>query len=329
MPDKKHPQITSFHIDNADADQLAEHCASALTRVVIEPPVGQKRITVEKRHYKVGACSIWSSECHSGMRVKLLEPLSAYVIYLPNAGELDIDIGSKRFSCGPEHAFIGDFCKIGRLQLHARRRHMGIALGHDVVVRQLSELLDAPVNKMPEFSANLDCRSLEAGKILAASTLLWTSLTNGQGHITSARFAEQMFQSLAVLLLESVPSSYSTALARPAVLAPPLHVRRAIDFMIANVSMPITIADVARESGCSLRNLHLGFQHSKGVSPLQFLRQIRLEGVRKELIRDGDHGTISQVAQRWGFTHMGLFAAHYRDAFGQSPSETVQSRRTR
>ena len=328
LPGKKHPRITSFHIDNADANMLSEHYARTLSRVVIEPLARQKRITVEKHHYKVGSCGIWTGAFHSGMQVKLLDPSNAYVIYLPIAGELDIDVGSKRFSCGPEHAFIGDFSAIERLQLHEGRRHMGIAFGHEVVVRQLSELLDAPVNKKLEFSTILDCRSPTAGKILAASTLLWTSLANEPEHIASAKFAELMFQSLAVLLLESVPHSYSAALTRPVAPAIPRHVKRAIDFMIANVSMPITIADVARESGSSLRSLHLGFQQYKGTSPLHYLRQIRLECVRRALIGDIDQSAISEIAQEWGFTHMGRFATLYKQAFGQTPSETVQSRGT-
>ena len=288
MPHNKHPRITSFRIDNnADADRLAEHYARTLTRVAIEPLVGQKHITVEKLHYKVGPCGIWGGACHSGMQIKLLDPSNAYVIYLPIAGELDIDVGSKRFSCEPEHVFVGD------------------------------------------FSTMMDCRSPAIGKISTAATLLWTILTNEPETFALGKFAELMFQSLAVLLLESVPHNYSAALARPVAPAIPKHVKRAIDFMIVNVSMPMTIADVARESGCSLRSLHLGFQQYKGISPLQFLRQIRLEGVRRDLIGDGDHSTISQIAQRWGFTHMGLFAALYRDAFGQSPSEAMQSRRTR
>jgi len=330
LPHNKHPRITSFRIDNnADADRLAEHYARTLTRVAIEPLVGQKHITVEKLHYKVGPCGIWGGACHSGMQIKLLDPSNAYVIYLPIAGELDIDVGSKRFSCEPEHVFVGDFSTIERLRLHEGRRHTGIAFGYEVVVRQLSELLDASVNKKLEFSAMMDCRSPAIGKISTAATLLWTILTNEPETFALGKFAELMFQSLAVLLLESVPHNYSAALARPVAPAIPKHVKRAIDFMIVNVSMPMTIADVARESGCSLRSLHLGFQQYKGISPLQFLRQIRLEGVRRDLIGDGDHSTISQIAQRWGFTHMGLFAALYRDAFGQSPSEAMQSRRTR
>ena len=328
MPGKKHPRITSFHVNNGDADTLSEHYARTLTRVAIEPLARQKRITVEKHHYKVGPCGIWSGACHSGMQVKLLDPSNAYVIYLPIVGVLDIDVGTRRFSCGPEHAFIGDFSTIERLQLHEGRRHTGIALGHDVVVRQLSELLDAPVNKKLEFSTMMDCQSPAIGKISTASTLLWTMLANEPETVASGKFAELLFQSMAVLLLESVLHNYSAALARPVAPAIPRHVKRAIDFMIANISVPITIADVARESGSSLRSLHLGFQQYKGTSPLHYLRQIRLEGVRRALIGDVDQSAISAIAQQWGFTHMGRFAALYKEAFGQTPSETVQSRKT-
>ena len=324
MPGKRRPRIASFQIANGDADELSEHYAKALAKVAIEP-FAHKCITVEDRHYNVGSFSIWSAACHSGMQVKVLEPPDAYVIYLPIEGGLDIDIGSQRFNCGPENAFIGDLSTFERLRLHEGRRHMGIAFGRSVVTTQLSELLDAPVGKKLELSAVMDRGSSAIAKISTTSTLLWTSLAHAPENVASVKFAELMFQSLTTLLLESVPHNYSAALARPVAPAIPRHVRRAIDFMVANVSMQITVADIARESGCSLRSLHLGFQQYKGTSPLQYLRQIRLEGVRRALIGDVDQSAISQIAQQWGFTHMGRFAALYKEAFGQSPSETVRS----
>jgi len=330
LPRKKSPRFTSFHIDNADADQLSEHYAKMGARMVIEPLATHKYVTVEDYHqYNTGSFRTWTGAYPSGMQIKFPEPPDAYAIYLPIAGRLDIDIGSQRFKCGPDSAFIGDMSTFERLCLHEGTRATGIAFGKDVVIRQLSELLDAPVNKKLEFSAVMDGTAAAITRISTVSALLWTNLANEPENVASAKFAELQFQSLVVLLLEGVPHNYSAALACRVSPAMPRHVKRAIDFMVANVAMPITIAEVARASGSSVRSLNLGFQRFKGTSTLQYLRQIRLEGVRRTLTSDVDHGAISQIAQQWGFTHMGRFAALYKEAFGQSPSETVRYSGTR
>jgi AraC-like DNA-binding protein len=36
--------------------------------------------------------------------------------------------------------------------------------------------------------------------------------------------------------------------------------------------------------------------------------------------------SVSEVAYRWGFTHMGRFAGTYRARFGVTPSRTLHDR---
>ena len=38
-----------------------------------------------------------------------------------------------------------------------------------------------------------------------------------------------------------------------------------------------------------------------------------------------DGVTVTEVAQHWGFGHLGSFAVLYRKRFGESPSQTLKS----
>ena len=49
----------------------------------------------------------------------------------------------------------------------------------------------------------------------------------------------------------------------------------------------------------------------------------RLAAVQSELIKQGSAATIHEVANQWGFRHMGSFAADYKKQFGELPSETL------
>ena len=55
------------------------------------------------------------------------------------------------------------------------------------------------------------------------------------------------------------------------------------------------------------------------------LRAIRLEGARDDLRRSSASGdSVTDVALRWGFGHLGRFARDYAEQFGELPSQTLR-----
>nr|WP_257784150.1 helix-turn-helix domain-containing protein [Cryobacterium arcticum] len=58
------------------------------------------------------------------------------------------------------------------------------------------------------------------------------------------------------------------------------------------------------------------------------MRHLRLEKVHDELVLAAP-GTVSvtEVTARWGFVHLGRFAAAYRSKYSERPSETMRSER--
>jgi AraC-like DNA-binding protein len=101
---------------------------------------------------------------------------------------------------------------------------------------------------------------------------------------------------------------------------------RAEAFMRDRLQEPISIPDIARAAGVSLRGLQLAYQQHGDVSPVLRLRQLRLEAARSTLLRGG-RDSVAAVARRFGYSNAGRFAAHYRDHFGESPSATLERRR--
>jgi len=101
--------------------------------------------------------------------------------------------------------------------------------------------------------------------------------------------------------------------------------------MQAHADQPLSLADVCREAGCSARTLQAAFRQHAGMGPMDFLRQLRLDRVRAELQAAKGPGAaagsgVRDVAQKYGFLHLGHFAAQYRSRFGELPSETASRR---
>lgn len=83
----------------------------------------------------------------------------------------------------------------------------------------------------------------------------------------------------------------------------------------------IDIGWLCEKTGASRRTLHLGFLELYGLPPMKYLRALRLHGVRRDLKKKSPNpNRVTEVATRWGFTHLGRFAAAYREFFGELPS---------
>ena len=124
-------------------------------------------------------------------------------------------------------------------------------------------------------------------------------------------------------LLMSAGHNHSRALAGDAQRhLLPRAVRKAQEFMAAHAEQPLSLADVCREAGCSARALQIAFRQHAGQGPMEFLRELRLDRVRAELQAAATQTGVRDVAEKYGFLHLGHFAAQYRARFGERPSDT-------
>lgn len=108
---------------------------------------------------------------------------------------------------------------------------------------------------------------------------------------------------------------------------PPLSSRsrlvgQAEEFMRAHLRNPVGTIDLCATLGVSDRTLRQAFQERYGMGPMVYYKALRLNAVRAAL-KKTEANTVAVVARSWGFHHLGNFAADYRRAFGERPSETV------
>lgn len=108
----------------------------------------------------------------------------------------------------------------------------------------------------------------------------------------------------------------------------PHFVKRAVDYLRANLNESISIAELLRISGVSRATLFRGFHTFIGASPAVFHRRLRLEAAHAELAETSSHRiSVADVAARHGFSSAGRFAALYREVFGERPSVTLRKER--
>lgn len=94
-------------------------------------------------------------------------------------------------------------------------------------------------------------------------------------------------------------------------------------FLQQNHDRAITLSELCEACHTSRRTLQNSFESILGLSPIQYLRYTRLNGVRRDLKQAETTETVGDIAARWGFWHLGQFAKDYKTVFGELPSETL------
>ncbi|MDO5627066.1 MAG: AraC family transcriptional regulator [Mobilicoccus sp.] len=174
------------------------------------------------------------------------------------------------------------------------------------------------------FDPVLDLTDDEAVRWHGALNLVFAELSSPGSLIHQGVGARALQDLLVSTLLLVQPSSLSARL-RPTAPSPRRRtVTAAIEYVDAHLSDPIGPTDLAAHAGCSVRTLQQAFRDDIGVTPVTFIRDRRLDRVRADLEGAGPDVRISEVAARWGFGHLGGFAGHYRQRFGETPSDTVK-----
>jgi AraC-like DNA-binding protein len=102
------------------------------------------------------------------------------------------------------------------------------------------------------------------------------------------------------------------------------RLRLAAEYVHAYADQAISPADIATAAGMHTRTLQQLMNEHLGSSPSKYLRHVRLDRARQDLL-ESDPGTtkVSDVASRWGFGNMGRFSAAYLARFGEYPRDTL------
>ena len=105
-------------------------------------------------------------------------------------------------------------------------------------------------------------------------------------------------------------------------------VKRCQELIDARGDTPLSILDLCEHLRVSRRTLQNSFQAVTGMRPVEYLRNLRLNAVRRRLnSTSACSQNVGEIAVAMGFFHLSHFAGHYRELFGESPSETLRATR--
>lgn len=254
-----------------------------------------------------------------------------YWIQLPVRGQLEVVGGANSVTCDSARAAIASPTRSDYYLIRSGEGCAGIrlCLFKAAFVAQLAALLGEPASTPLEFASGMDATSGH-GLRLARYVLMAINDLDDSASMLSNPIAVSAFEQFVITgLLLSQPHNFSAALQRHEEHIAPRTVRRALDYIEANLDRAITLPQIVEATGVAGRTLFKHFRDFKGVSPMRYLRNARFEQVRQVLLRTEPEQSVTAVAMKFGFVHLGRFSVEYRARFGESPSQTIRHRRRR
>ncbi|MDO5498482.1 MAG: helix-turn-helix transcriptional regulator [Propionibacteriaceae bacterium] len=221
---------------------------------------------------------------------------------------------------------------VGDLTIFGHLTEAAAGVFHDATIRStmvqpamFSQLITGPTLAPIRFT-DLDPISPTAAAAWRRTCAYVRRLMEDDEIIRQPLILDAATRLLAAAILTTFPN---TAVLEPTAIdrhdAHPAMLRRAMAYIEANATSPITVTDIAEASYVSVRALQLGFRRHLETTPMAYLRRVRLAGAHEDLISaDPSTTTITEIANRWGFVDQSRFSAAYRQAYGRTPRETLR-----
>ena len=203
--------------------------------------------------------------------------------------------------------------------------HLILTIKPQALTRKLSGLIGRPVDPSLQMMTNVR----PAAEASAAQQRLLEFVAeelDRNGALLPPLVLAELEQALMVSYLCNNRHNYSHLLDGPPKAAAPREVRRVEEYIERNWDQPVTIEALALIANASVRSLFYSFKRSRGVSPMTFVRQVRIRRARAMLLSAEPATSVTSVALACGFTNLGHFARYYLAAYGERPSDTLRTR---
>lgn len=322
---QSHPDII---INNADS--ACAHFADNNASVVIK--AGENRLfNYRKKICFIGGFFVSSSYTSSGWGFDMRSEVDGFMLSLPKSGLSEWVVKTEKLNHTNGSVLVLDSQLITSGSFSMGTQNNTVFIPNSILAEELSMLLGVPAIQRIKFR-NHQAFNQEANALLdhlIASILLGTT---GDAPLLIAPLAvKNLQQALITTMLHVLPNNYSRFLLDDSTIIPPTPklIKSAINFIVQNSSCPITVSDIAKYSSVSVRALQLGFKKYRGMTPLEYIRGVRLENVKWALADPLNTFTPKDLALKFGFTNYYLFSKYFYQKYGVSPDKLKECTRLR
>jgi AraC-like DNA-binding protein len=286
--------------------------------------VGEPSLHVVHNMAELGATGFHFIDYGTDVKVEV-EALDFVLVQIPTAGRALIRAGDREVVATSKVAAVANPTDALSMEYFAPNPRLMVRIDRTALESRLRLMLGSTPTRAVQFDLAMDLTASPGRSWRALVDVVLADLESGGAIAASPLAAKSLESTIIDGLLAVQRNTYSEQLEQPGERARPRTIQRAVTLLQDHCTEPLTTADIAEAVGVSARSLQEGFHAHVGTTPMAYLRRVRLHQVNEEL-RAADPATtnVTDVALRWGMTHLGRFAQAYREEFGEAPSATLR-----
>lgn len=327
------PRAQVFGFATASPDEAQTILSAAYAPVRVVAPRAGLRLAVTGA--ECAGVGVFHTRCETGVVFESASSFDGYTLTSTIAGSQTLRSGHRDVAASSGaspgassgSALVVDALDITQVRFGAGLDFQGLSIGSDALHAHLALRLDAPVGRRVQFASSLSADDPRLRVLHSLGQAMRDGLSGDAPLAQAPAALSSLREAILGMVVDTLAHSYTDRLNRRAPPMPsPRSVLRAIDFIHQHAEEPLTLADIAAAAGTSARSLQEAFRRFRECTPMEYLRRLRLQRAREDLLDPAKPGRVAPIAMRWGFAHLGLFSIRYRAAYGESPRDTLRRR---
>ena len=290
---------------------------------------GSESFAVTQRRGRMGSVTlrdmVVGADTNLKCDLKCGEGCDAYRVFLVRSGRAEW--GHPGFSVDGAAGTAAVYTPEGAGALHwdANTEILLFKIDRPAVEDALSDALGRQMTSGPDFAPLMAIDTVRARSWISMLALFAEQFFHPDGLIHQPLVGMPFVDSLVRGFLLAAEHSHHDALIGRERSVAPRAIRTAVDVIEAEAHLPLTLSLIAARSQVSVRSLQQGFKGHLGMSPMSYLREVRLRRAHQTLVEaDPSIVTVASVAYDWGFTNLGRFAAAHAARYREPPAKTLR-----
>lgn len=209
-----------------------------------------------------------------------------------------------------------------KLDFDASRRHLAFCMRPSTVSEKLAAIIGSASDRRFEIDGNAVTSVAELRRFSRLLMMLVEEFDSEEAP-PSQLFLKEVEQSLIVAFLMGYQNNFSHFLSSRASDIAPWQVKRVEQYIEAHWDQPLAVERIAATVEASVRSIFHAFKTSRGYSPMECARRVRLRHAYSMPINPDEGTAVTSVAFACGFGNLGHFSKNYFEEFKELSSATL------
>ncbi len=278
-------------------------------------------------HSQIGSSSINYLSYGQEVDVRATKPCSMYHIQIVTRGRCEIRSEGRCFTANKHNAVIINPTGNIKVTYSPDCEKVVVLVDPETVKKELYEITRRPIKTPIVFQECFDISSSPGLDLVRLISHMTHDMFSESSFYTASNCLSQSAEKLLIqYLLRSIDNTHSYVIFKAEAEHQPAWLINIDAYIDNNIREAITPEALAKATNLNIRTMYERFKHHQGISPMAYVKKLKLEKARQELKKAHLTGkSVTDIAMEFQFTHLGRFSAEYKKEYHELPSHTVRS----